>query len=218
MTCQEIQERLPGRVFDALGDDEAARLDQHLASCPACRAQLETVRASLGLLEQWQQEPPAPDLAGRTVARLSAEPVLPWWRRLACWLDRGLQSFAAHRPTPLTGLAAVAVAAVLLVPALSPNWSRGRSSGAVTACRTNLRLLRKTLDLYARDHQGHYPKRLEELSPRYVRIFPECPNADQDTYGPGYSPSADGLHYTLACHGDHHRDAGLPSDEPHVRK
>jgi hypothetical protein len=217
MNCQESQQRLPGRVFDALPDDEMALLDQHLESCNDCQAQLEVVRARMALPGKWADTSPPSDLAARTIARL-AQPDTPWWKRLARSFDDALSRFGAHSPTRVTGLATVAVTLLLLVPVLSPNWTRGRSSGAVTGCRANLRLLGKTLDRYAKDHQGHYPSRLVEMKPDYVRLFPECPKAGTDTYSSGYSPSADRLHYTLACRGEHHSDDGLPGDEPRFRR
>lgn len=219
MTCQESQDCLPGHLVDALPDEEAARVARHLSDCESCRGELESLRASMQLLRAWEDEDPSPGLANRTIARLAAEPVQqPWWRRLALAVDRRLAAFGAHRPTRVTGLATVMVALLVLYPVVSPNWERGRSSGAVTGCRANLRLLGKALDRYAQEHGQHYPDRLADLAPKYVRLFPECPHAGADTYSLGYARSADGLHYTLACHGDHHHDDGLGSDEPRIRR
>lgn len=219
MNCQETQERLPARAFDALPDQETSQLDQHLSGCDRCRAELDSVRARLGLLAQWSEPEPAPDLAARTLDRLHAEPLrLPWWKRIAQAIDEALGRFASSRLTPARGLAAVAVTMALLIPVLSPNWTRARSSGALTGCRTNLRLMGKALDRYAADHQGQYPKTLGEMSPDYIRLFPECPRAGSNTYTAGYKRSQDGMHYNLACQGAHHKDEGVPDDEPRIRR
>lgn len=219
MTCQENQDSLPGHLFDALPDDQAARVTQHLSDCQGCREELETLRARMGLLTTWESEEPPSGLTGRTIDRLASEPVkVSWWRRWAQTLDQGLAAFGAHRPTRVSGLATVLVALLLLYPVISPNWERGRSSGAATGCRANLRILEKALDRYRAEHDGRYPARLEELAPRYLRRFPECPHAGSDTYSSGYAPSADAHHYNLACSGDHHHDDGLAPNEPEIRR
>ena len=219
MTCQESQDCLPGHLVDALPDDQAARVADHLSGCESCRGELESMRASMDLLQAWKPEEPPAGLASRTIARLAAEPVkVGWWSRMAQSVDNGLAAFGAHRPTRLSGLATVLVALILLYPVVSPNWERGRSSGAVTGCRANLRILEKALDSYAMDHGDRYPARLADLAPKYVKRFPECPHAGVDTYGAGYMPSADERHYTLACSGDHHQDDGLAPNEPRVTR
>lgn len=218
MTCQESQNSLPGHLVDALPDEEAARVAHHLSGCQSCREELDNLRASMELLRGWEEDVPS-GLANRTIARLAAEPVtLSWWRRLALAVDQRLAAFGAHRPTRVTGLATVMVALILLYPVVSPNWERGRSSGAVTGCRSNLRLLGKALDRYAKDHDNRFPAKMSDLTPKYVRMFPECPHAGTNTYDSGYMPSADRRHYTLACHGNHHHDDGLGSDEPRLRR
>ena len=212
MNCEESREQLPGLAMDALPEEEAAALTQHVSSCGECQVQLESLQKLFGApLREWKDELPPGDLVDKTMARIAAEPK-GWW----AWLDRGLQRFAAHRPTWISGLVTACVAMVLFVQVLSPNWMRGRSSGSVIGCRTNLRMLGKALDHYAHDHAGQFPDHLSDLHPSYIQTFPDCPSAGSGTYGAGYKVSGDHLHYSLACHGENHKEAGLPAEQPEV--
>jgi hypothetical protein len=216
LNCQETKELLEGKAVDALPDDESARVDEHLVQCPQCQAALAEIQADLSLLGQWSEQAPPSDLAAKTMARirLESQPAANWWTR--CWqgLDEALQRFGNHKPTPVTGLATTMVAGVLMISVMSPNLMRGRSSGAVIGCRSNLRVLGKGLDQYARAHQGHFPDHLGDLKGDFLQEIPNCPSAGEDTYSEGYEVSADHNHYTLSCHGSHH---GL-SDQPQITK
>jgi len=84
-------ERLPAYVLGCLEEDEAREVSDHLAACPACRAEWLAYLEVVGdlALAVPQEEPPAA-LKGRLMARLSvrprptaaAAPSPPWWERL----------------------------------------------------------------------------------------------------------------------------------------
>jgi hypothetical protein len=41
-------------------------------------------------------------------------------------------------------------------------------------CRRNLEQLCKSLEFYAKDHNGDYPEKLEDLTPNYLTTIPRC--------------------------------------------
>jgi hypothetical protein len=221
MNCLESKELIPGLVMDALEEAEAAPLQEHLSGCADCRHELEETKSQLSILGQWQAPAAPADLGDRTMAKLQAEIAASessWFKSFLNRIDLGLQKLGAHRPTMATGFVTAAVAGFLCFQVISPNWMRGRSTGAVTGCRNNLRLLNQALDQYAAKNQGQYPKKIEDLSPSYLQKFPDCPNAGHSTYSGGYQVSADGHHFTLNCQGNFHREAGLPDNQPELAK
>lgn len=46
--------------------------------------------------------------------------------------------------------------------------------------------------------------------------IPACPVGGKNTYIEGYTVSPDRKSYLLVCKGDHHKDAGVPSDYPRI--
>ncbi len=46
--------------------------------------------------------------------------------------------------------------------------------------------------------------------------MPACPVGGKDSYPSGYAVSPDRSSYLLVCKGDHHKDAGVPSDYPRI--
>lgn len=216
MTCEEARARL---AQDELSEREEQSLSDHLESCPSCEAELERAQSGLDVLHAWQASEPASGLAQRTMEKLAEEAPSPsTWSRFWRSVDEALGRFASHRPTRITGFATLTVVMLLLVPILSPHWSRGRSTGSVSGCKVNQRLLAGALEEYAKAHSGEYPEKLADLKPDYVKRFPECPQAGQDTYSEGYQPSSDRHHFKLVCRGDHHHDAGLANDEPSISR
>ena len=61
LTCRELVDRLTDYLEDALPPLERARVEEHLAICPDCRAYLEQTRSTIGLLGRLREEtvPPA---------------------------------------------------------------------------------------------------------------------------------------------------------------
>lgn len=82
-----------------LSEAERRRLDTHLAACAACRAQLEELRAVLGVLEEWKVAEASPGFDAALRARLSAELRKP-------------QPWYALRPAYAVALAAAVLTAI----------------------------------------------------------------------------------------------------------
>lgn len=85
MKCDQIRERMPDLAagFAAFTPEE----NDHLAGCAVCRDQLEAMRSTMALLDEWQVPEPSPYFDTRLQARLRAEMAKPqagwlhWFRR-----------------------------------------------------------------------------------------------------------------------------------------
>ena len=112
MNCNQIRELLP----DLAAGMYAATLmpepevEKHIASCDACAAQLQDLRKTMALLDEWQAPEPSPYFDTRLQARLREEMARP----SAGWLSAGWLSWV-RRPAWAISLAAVIFAGALLV-------------------------------------------------------------------------------------------------------
>jgi hypothetical protein len=79
--------------------------------------------------------------------------------------------------------------------------------GKLTNCKSNLKNIGVALEMYATDSQGRFPTRLGQLTPNYLRVIPNCPAGEKDTYSAAYVSS--GAAFTLFCQGHHHQKAGV---------
>ena len=82
MKCDEVQENLSAWLDGEIPEELRPRLAEHLAACPACRAELvalERLDAALGRLEA---PGPRRDLAAAVLRQLP-RPASPWVRSLA---------------------------------------------------------------------------------------------------------------------------------------
>ena len=85
MNCDEIRERMPEV---AAGCSQATVEEgKHLAGCDACAEQLNAMRQTMALLDEWQAPEPSPYFDVRLQARLREEMAKPqsgwlqWFRR-----------------------------------------------------------------------------------------------------------------------------------------
>ena len=120
-----------------------------------------------------------------------------------------------YASTPMVG-SGTAIAAAIMVP----NFVRARGQGQFTACKSNLKNIGTALEMWSVDYDGDFPEKLEELTPNYLRVIPECPTAGVDTYSGSYTHT-DGTKqdpssgkYEFFCRGHHHNDLGVPQDHP----
>jgi type II secretory pathway pseudopilin PulG len=98
------------------------------------------------------------------------------------------------------GLLVGGAAAVLV-----PNFLRAQNRGQFTACKANLKNLSTALEMYASDHGGLYPRKLDLLvtAPQsYLRQIPTCPAAGKATYAYDWDVKPD--RFTVFCRGDYH--------------
>jgi hypothetical protein len=124
-----------------------------------------------------------------------------------------------YRGKGLSGSPAIGSGTLVGAAIAVPNFIRARSSGQLTACKSNLKNLGTACEMYSTDWSGEYPENVGLLTPNYLRVIPECPAAGADTYTDSYSlnPGPDGAewkYYECYCKGNHHEGVGIPADYP----
>jgi anti-sigma factor RsiW len=86
MKCEWVKENVVLYVYNELPDDARYELEQHLARCPDCTAELKATRKFHAVLSELPVEEPSPNLLAASRMRLeeSLENVKPggFWRRL----------------------------------------------------------------------------------------------------------------------------------------
>lgn len=73
MTCKEAREHM----LDAAQENPATAVDEHLRGCASCAQELESMRQTMALLDEWEAPEPSPYFDSRLRARLreaAAEP------------------------------------------------------------------------------------------------------------------------------------------------
>ena len=85
LSCEEIREGLPDVAAGMV--EPTAEQSLHLAGCAACTEQLNGMRATMALLDEWKAPEPSPYFDVRLQARLREEMARPqagwlqWFRR-----------------------------------------------------------------------------------------------------------------------------------------
>jgi len=86
MKCEWVQQNILLYVYDELADDARYELDQHVARCVDCAAELKSNREFHGRLSRFTVEEPSPNLVAASRMRLqeSLEGAEQggWWQRL----------------------------------------------------------------------------------------------------------------------------------------
>jgi len=80
MHCVDAQSALEAHVDGELSLERAAFLEQHLAGCDECRAELARLRAVVDALEAWPLMPEPARLRARVMAQVQPHPALPRFR------------------------------------------------------------------------------------------------------------------------------------------
>jgi predicted anti-sigma-YlaC factor YlaD len=95
MDCKQVREQLPDVAAGMGGNtgesqvEDSISMDQHIASCAGCRAELLELQKTMTLLDEWQVPEPSPYFDTRMQARLREEMARPagWlsWVRRPAW-------------------------------------------------------------------------------------------------------------------------------------
>ena len=85
MNCEWVKENIPSYLYDELGDDARHELEQHLARCPGCAAEAESVRQLKQVASELPRLEPTPNLLAASRIRLqesleTAKPGAGWQR------------------------------------------------------------------------------------------------------------------------------------------
>lgn len=93
MKCEKLREEFLEAALGTL-PSVSPRLQEHLELCPACAAELASLRRTMTLLDEWQTPEPSPYFQTRLRARLREEASAPAasWR---AWLRRPVMAGAA---------------------------------------------------------------------------------------------------------------------------
>ena len=112
MHCLDVQVELEAYVDGELSPERTALLEQHLAGCEGCRAELARLQEVVAALETWPLVVEPAQLTDRVMARVRQRPTLPGfqihWSDLASSLAGASLVFAAAllwRDLVSTGLA-----------------------------------------------------------------------------------------------------------------
>jgi anti-sigma factor RsiW len=122
-------ELLSDSLTGDLTDDERARLDAHLATCPACRDTLAAFAEQRRLVSGMRHVPPPRDLGPRVRAGIDSRRFLtpPWWRR-----PGPLVGIGASLATVAAGVLAVVVFSNLPYSEVGQTGSPQATSSAST--------------------------------------------------------------------------------------
>jgi hypothetical protein len=110
MTCNEVRENL----IELLDEGQADSLSAHVRQCQACTEELESLRKTMSLLDEWEAPEPSPYFLTRMRAHVKEErekaparsSILSWMRRpamaisLATVLVAGGAVYTVLRPFP----------------------------------------------------------------------------------------------------------------------
>ena len=146
MTCNGVCEFLPDVASGVAA--ASAETQTHLRECPQCATQLDNLRRTLALLEEWQAPEPSPYFDTRLYARLRGEMAAAPAKNWLAWL---------RKPALAGSLAALFFVGVSL---FFNDQSLNNSPSAVTSWEMNvtaqpgtavgdLQALDKNHDLYA---------------------------------------------------------------------
>jgi predicted anti-sigma-YlaC factor YlaD len=146
MNCNGVREFLPDVASGVAA--ASAETQAHLRECPQCTTQLENLRRTLALLEEWQTPEPSPYFDTRLYARLREEMATAPARSWLAWL---------RKPALAGSVAALLFVGVSLFyggpslnnsPSAVTSWEMNVTAQPGTAVG-DLQALDKNHDLYA---------------------------------------------------------------------
>jgi len=73
MNCQTCRERMPEFADKRLDKALASDMGAHIASCPGCSAEFESIRATLGVLDALEPAPPSHRMRARLMGDIESE-------------------------------------------------------------------------------------------------------------------------------------------------
>jgi hypothetical protein len=109
MDCNQIRELLPDLAAGMTVS--TPEIEKHIASCHNCTEQLEGMKQTMALLDEWQAPEPSPYFDTRMQARLREEMARPQ----SGWLGRLSGINWLRRPVWATSFAAVLFAGALAI-------------------------------------------------------------------------------------------------------
>ncbi len=120
----------------------------------------------------------------------------------------------AKPPKEQVNWPAVVAVALLLVACISyavASFLRSRAESQLAGCTSNVAQIVAASNMYARDHNGKYPKSLDQLVGTYMVESPVCPTAGTNTYG-DLKFTSSGV--SVSCSGGYHRKLFQGAGDP----
>jgi hypothetical protein len=107
--CKGLDSKLPDLLLDPAA--VSAKVRDHVAACEGCRSELEELKATVALMDEWEAPEPSPYFITRLGARMREErEAAP-----AGWLSRLRARYTYGHHTHMRPLAAMALTVVLLI-------------------------------------------------------------------------------------------------------
>lgn len=110
MNCRDCQSVLPDLLLDP-GAPSASTARAHVDSCAECRQELESLQATMALLDSWEAPEPSPYFDQKLAVRLREEQARP----PAGWLERMRSRLLFNTGRQLRPILAGAFALALLI-------------------------------------------------------------------------------------------------------
>ena len=85
MNCKEVHTNLIFYLEQTLHPDKMHEIEEHLAQCPACQAELDFLASTLAIIDQEKSPQVNPFLATRIIGRIEDNHLpfsLPRWKRV----------------------------------------------------------------------------------------------------------------------------------------
>lgn len=143
MNCTEVETKLADLLLDP--ETVPAKVQEHFAECDACRTQVDDLRATMNLLDEWKAPEPSPFFMTRMQARMREErDAAPsgWFARRLAALRA---SFAYGPVTQRKPLVAMAMTVLLLLGGGAylgmTDWTQTQQQTQQTAVVHDLQLL-----------------------------------------------------------------------------
>src|SRR5260370_9127976 len=149
MNCNEVRENLIELLTPGQGP-AAPAVNAHVSQCSACAGELESLRKTMALLDQWEAPEPSPYFMTRLRAQVKEEQEKKASSRLFSWL---------RRPALAVSLATVLVVGGITYQVLRPVVATGPGTAV-----GDLEALEKNHDLYVNSNL------LEEVAGTNVQV------------------------------------------------
>ncbi len=165
-------DRLSAYLDGELAAEEAREIEEHVAGCPGCRAELDGLAAVVGTLRRLEREAPPQVLAQRVTRRVAVE-----GRRadLIARIEAALQRWNVEPGTLVTFGVVIALAAMLALLGSSLEEA-GRRRGAMEREWSGLHLVTAVVGDHRFDRDGGLWREVGSGEPE-VRLAADSPEA-----------------------------------------
>jgi hypothetical protein len=137
MNCNEVRENLIDLMTPTPGQGQPSAVSDHVKQCSACAQELESLRKTMALLDEWEAPEPSPYFMTRLGAQIREEREKKASARLFDWL---------RRPALAVSLATVLVVGGITYQVLRPSAQIGPPAAGTAV--GDLEALDKNHDLY----------------------------------------------------------------------